>query len=382
MATPVGTQKMAIPAYFRPDSTDDTDGIPYWTKLQDGRVSIAVMNPFNDALMESNPDTGDPQQNQAYADKVNETKAADVRVFGYVTTDRGRVSEDEVTTRITKYYELYNVDGVFLDETPSGDCQDEVPANPGTTNDVYFQNIYNHTKAKGGQVILNPGTQTDECYADSADVIVNFEGTYDNYAKKDDTGAYEYDKNEPAWVHNYPPSLFWHLVHTTPDEAAMRDAVRLGKQRGARYMYVTPDVMDNPWNTLPPEPYWSEELTALFSSKIRVQPDRLAFRLRQSIPSVTKTVTLTTTVADPVTVTIEDATVYTGPTDFGGGSGEFSNPSGQRTITPNGVSFPVTFTGTSGFMAGSVSGSIRVRWDSGQEIIELLGALSGPEVFS
>src|SRR5215218_2511886 len=154
MATPVGIQKMAIPAYFRPDSTDDTDGIPYWTKLQDGRVSIAVMNPFNDALMESNPDTGDPQQNQAYADKVNETKAADVRVFGYVTTDRGRVSEDEVTTRITKYYELYNVDGVFLDETPSGDCNDVVLAQPGTTNDVFYQNIYNHTKAEGGQVIL------------------------------------------------------------------------------------------------------------------------------------------------------------------------------------------------------------------------------------
>src|SRR5215212_5583416 len=97
MATPVGIQKMAIPAYFRPTSTDDTDGIPYWTKLQDGRVSIAVMNPFNDAAGESNPDTGDPQQNQAYANTVNETKAAGVRVFGYVTTDRGRVSEDEVT---------------------------------------------------------------------------------------------------------------------------------------------------------------------------------------------------------------------------------------------------------------------------------------------
>jgi hypothetical protein len=114
-------------------------------------------------------------------------------------------------------------------------------------------------------VILNPGTQTKECYADSANVIVYFEDTYDAYARKDGTGAYEYDKTEPAWVHNYPPSLFWHLVHSAPDEAAMRDAVGLGKQRGAYHMYVTPDVLCNPWDTLPSDPYWSEELTALES---------------------------------------------------------------------------------------------------------------------
>ncbi len=60
--------------------------------------------------------------------------------------------------------------------------------------------------------------------------------------------------------------MFWHLVHSAPDVAAMKDAVRLGKQRGAYYMYVTPDEMPNPWNTLPPSaPYWSEELTALSS---------------------------------------------------------------------------------------------------------------------
>jgi hypothetical protein len=141
--------------------------------------------------------------------------------------------------------------------------------------------------------------------------------------------------------------------------------------------------MPNPWNTLPSDPYWSEELTALSSPEIRVQPYRLEFFLRQSIPSVTKRITLTSTFDDPVTVTIEDATVDIAQTDFGGGSGEFSNFSGQRTITPNGsLSSWVKFTGKSGNRPGSVSGSLRVRWDSGQETIELLGSLSGPEVVS
>jgi len=235
------TQQMAIPAYFSATS-------PYWTKLQSsgGPVSIAVMNPS------SGPGQ---RQNLDYVNTVNKTKAAGVRVFGYVYTDYGARSLSAVKSDIDKYYEWYNVDGVFLDEAEYRDC----------TDDAYYQDLYNHLKAKGGQVILNPGTQTEECYADSADVIVNFEGTYDAYARKDGTGAYEYDKTEPAWVHNYPPSLFWHLVHGAPDEAAMRDAVGLGKQRRAYHMYVTPDVLPNPWDTLPADPYWSEELTALSS---------------------------------------------------------------------------------------------------------------------
>ena len=111
--------------------------------------------------------------------------------------------------------------------------------------------------------------------------------------------------------------------------------------------------------------------------KFESDPGFLSF-LRQSIPSVTERVTLTSTFADPVTVTVEDATVDAASTDFGGGSGEFSNLSGQLTIPHNGsVSFPVTFTGKSCLPPGSVSGSLRVRSDSGPDTIELLGRLSG-----
>lgn len=252
--TAIGTQEMAIPAYFYPDTIGDTT--PYWARLQNdarqGTVGIAVMNP--------NSGPG-PRQNTDYVDAVNKSRAAGVRILGYVYTKYGTRHASAVRSDIDKYYNWYNVDGIFLDEAEYRDC----------TDNSYYENIYNHVKSKGatvgkgGDVILNPGTQTKECYADSADVIVNFEDTYEAYTRKDATGTYQYDNTEPAWVHNYAPSHFWHLVHSTPDEAALTDAVRLGKGRGAHYMYVTTDTLPNPWDTLPPEPYWSEELNALSS---------------------------------------------------------------------------------------------------------------------
>ncbi len=229
---PASSQKMAIPAYFYATS-------PYWTQLQSGSptVGIAVMNPS------SGPG---PRQNADYVNTVNNTKAKGIKVYGYVYTSYGARRPAAVKSDIDKYYKWYKVDGIFFDEAEYRDC----------TDDRYYQDLYNHVRNKGGQVVLNPGTQTQECYADSANIIVNFEDTYSAYAN-------EY--TEPEWVDRYPPEFFWHLVHSTPDATAMKDAVSLGKQRGAYHMYVTPDVLTNPWDTLPSEPNWSEELTALSS---------------------------------------------------------------------------------------------------------------------
>jgi hypothetical protein len=42
----------------------------------------------------------------------------------------------------------------------------------------------------------------------------------------------------------------------------MQTAVSLSKQRSAGWIYVTPDDLPNPWDTLPLDPYWSAELAA------------------------------------------------------------------------------------------------------------------------
>ena len=104
-------------------------------------------------------------------------------------------------------------------------------------------------------VVINPGARTQEPYIELADIIVNFEGFYATYT------AWQLPAD--AWERRYPAERFWHLAHTTPTEADMRNAVRLSKQRHAGWVYVTPDVMNNPWDTLPPDPYWRAELAAV-----------------------------------------------------------------------------------------------------------------------
>jgi len=66
-------------------------------------------------------------------------------------------------------------------------------------------------------------------------------------------------------VSNYSPSRFWHLIYDAPNIASMQNAVNLGKQRGAGWLYVTPDGASgsNPWSALPSDPYWTDELDAL-----------------------------------------------------------------------------------------------------------------------
>ncbi len=231
VATANHTQKIAIPSYFYPGSL--------WTQMEQAvpTVSTAIINPA------SGPG---PNQNPDYVNQVQKSQAAGLSVLGYVHTSYGARSIEAVKTEINNHYEWYGVNGIFLDEA-STDC---------SLASSYYNELYNHIKAKGGSavVVLNPGTQTNECYTNVSDVLLTFEGTYNTYSSR---------YSAPSWVSRYPPSRFWHLVYSTSNTRAMERAVSLSKQRGAGWVYVTPDNLPNPWDTLPSGSYWSKELSAV-----------------------------------------------------------------------------------------------------------------------
>jgi hypothetical protein len=88
-------------------------------------------------------------------------------------------------------------------------------------------------------VVLNPGTDTAECYMSAGDVIVNFENVYAQYVGW-----------TPAnWVSKYSASRFWQIIYST-SQADMREAVALSKKRNAGWVYVTDDGEANPYDTL------------------------------------------------------------------------------------------------------------------------------------
>ncbi|MGB4979574.1 MAG: Ig-like domain-containing protein, partial [Anaerolineae bacterium] len=266
---PTTPQKLAIPSYFYPDRSGGA-GQLLWNRMIAGypTVGLVIANPGLYGLQDPRIDPA-PRANYDdpnYRAQVQESQAAGQLVLGYTHTSYGGRDPYMVKSDIDLLYRLFNVDGIFLDEAPT-DCG----------NLAYFQDLYTYIKNKtlpdgspvhGKLVVLNPGTQTAECYMAVSDIILTFEGYYNDPGPGIPAGQWYRDNYlAPAWVSDYPASRFWHLVHTTGTVEEMVQAVHLSKDRHAGWIYVTPDAMDNPWDTLPPDSdpgsYWAEELTAV-----------------------------------------------------------------------------------------------------------------------
>jgi len=64
----------------------------------------------------------------------------------------------------------------------------------------------------GALTALNPGTAVPQCYEDSADVLVTFEGTYGDYTGTPDSPG---DAYRPLNWAPVDPRKIWHIVYAT-----------------------------------------------------------------------------------------------------------------------------------------------------------------------
>ncbi|MDQ2785034.1 MAG: right-handed parallel beta-helix repeat-containing protein, partial [Chloroflexota bacterium] len=225
-------QHLAIPSYFYPG--------PLWDQMAQAHhiVQVAIINPNSGPGAVSNP---------AYVAQVQRSQATGLTILGYVHTSYGARADTDIKAEIDAYANWYHVDGIFFDEA-STDC----------ARQSYYAALTAYARQRTSshravRTALNPGTQTNECYMAVADVIVTFEG---------DASAYQSGYSAPSWVANYAPGRFWHLVYNVPTAQQMRAIVLLSKERRAGWIYVTPDNLPNPWDTLPTGSYWSSELAA------------------------------------------------------------------------------------------------------------------------
>lgn len=221
-------QQMAIPAYFYPGTA--------WNKaISSSAVDIMVMN----------PDSGvGSARNRDYVRVVNAARAAGVRVLGYVYTSYGARDLSAVLAEVQAYRDWYGVDGIFLDEVASS--AKTIP---------YYQTIASVIRtAPTGFVMLNPGVFPAEGYMNVADVVLVFEGSYEEYRRL----------SVPGWVSGYHPNQFYHVVYGVSSATRMRSALSWARSRNAGYVYVTNDVLDNPYDALPG--YWSREVTEINAS--------------------------------------------------------------------------------------------------------------------
>ncbi|WNV87554.1 spherulation-specific family 4 protein [Umezawaea sp. Da 62-37] len=253
---PVLGQHVAVPAYISP-----TDSAA-WNRIatSGSQLGFVVANVAN------GPDSG---VNTAWQSVINTTHGSGTKVLGYVdsgyfgftTPPRETVLGhtdaqswlQQAEQQIDQWYQFYgaSIDGIFID-----DGQNVCGPTSGSTTyvDLYRElNDYVHTSHPGALTVVNPGVGVPQCYEDVADVLVTFEGTFANY--QNPTGEYV---TQP-WQLDADPNKFWHLVYDTP-QASLTAALDKSKQNNAGYVYVTPDTLSNPWDTVPPSAYWSAEL--------------------------------------------------------------------------------------------------------------------------
>ena len=232
-------QHQIVPAYFYPDWWNPASD---WYRMCDamattGGPSTAIMNPASGPGAAASPD---------YQRVIDHCHARGQRVLSYVHTSYGGRPAATVRADIDATYAFYPaIDGIFLDEM----------SNDAATS-AYYQDVYAHVRTKPGvaEVVGNPGipaTSGWQLDAPVADRVVVFEGTAADYL----------GWQAPAWVSRFPAGRFAHLVHAASQPDMARVCAR-SKGQNAGSMFVTDDVMPNPWDTLPAAAYWGEELTA------------------------------------------------------------------------------------------------------------------------
>lgn len=172
-----------------------------------------------------------------YQHGLADLAASGVKMVGYVYTSYGTRSNALVKGDIDQYTNSPFISGIFVDETASG-----------TNKLAYYQDLYTyiHARTNFTTVIVNPGIQIAQEYISrpAADTAVIFEY---------DTGWTNYVPD--VYVTNYPASRFSMLVYGCAGAETMRTNVDLAVQRNVGWVYVTDDILANPWDTIPS--YWS-----------------------------------------------------------------------------------------------------------------------------
>ena len=195
-------------------------------------------------LVTINPSSGvGSSKDSNFVNGINQLKSAGVTVMGYIYTDYGQRSTTAIQDEIDKYKSWYGVNGIFFDEmsTASG-------------KESYYSSLNSYVKSSGMTFTMgNPGTDTRSSYM----------GTVDNMIIYENQGLPSIDSLK-GWHLIYDKKNFSIIPYgvATLNTQFINDA-----ENYVGYIYVTDDVLPNPWNSLP----------SYFGSLVRYSTNDFAF---------------------------------------------------------------------------------------------------------
>jgi hypothetical protein len=237
-------QSIGIPAYFYPTA----ENLPLWDRVRSGHPAVSIVIATGLGLEGTAPDPN-------YQVQMTKTRKAGIRVLAYVTTSYGTKELSKALKEIDNAFAWYDIDGIFFDEAVRY---------PVTTAQVeYHAAMHKYVKCKDRRAItvINHGQILPEEYAAVCDIMMNAEMSYESYLK---------EWSPWGWESRYPASKFWHIIHSVDTVEKMEHALKLSKERNARYVFVTSPTMESPggpYGTLPSNDYWNAEIAAISAKK-------------------------------------------------------------------------------------------------------------------
>jgi Spherulation-specific family 4 len=256
-------RQLAVPAYFHPH-----DHAADWARLASTDVGLVVANISNGPGI---------VREEQWARAFSSVRASGCDVVGYVDagylgltglrTQRGSTLLDDwleqILRDVSAWYRRYGdqVTGIFLDQAAESD--------DGASLAPVFRRLRDDIRRLDGDavMVLNPGEAVPCAFADIADVIVTFEGSYEDYLASGTETAFEPLSWEPA-----PGQAIWHMIHHTPDAACAAEVIALSRERGANLVYVTDHGGENPYRSLPSSEIWSPPKTTSDTGVVRRLP--------------------------------------------------------------------------------------------------------------
>ncbi len=264
------TTGLFVPLYSFPQFTDFSRSAlsGWWRDIRDQATATnpitVIINPSNGTADPTNPlsDFG------VYRDAIRLLRQnPNVGVLGYVYTQGGVRPQSQVIQNIDWYQNYYlnstggsMIDGIFVDELASS-----------ASHLSYYQtlatNIRGRTRLAGTTIIANPGVVPASALLSTtvADVLVTFENV-ENSANPSDTDFV--DAVRPAG--GSANMKYAAIIHSVPTAGDRDRVLRSAKVKGFNFVYVTDDVMFNPFDVKPT--YWSGIATELNRP---VAPDRV-----------------------------------------------------------------------------------------------------------
>lgn len=224
----VERQSIIVPAYNYPEKND-----AYWnaiTAIGSATIPYVIVNP------------GDGSGNRVdanYVAQISKNNAAGIRNVGYIYTNYQTRPITEVYAEVDNYMKFYgesNISGFFFDEI-AVNTPEQVS---------YMADLYNYVKHRWADKIVmgNPGREITDAIAPYADIFVTAEMDSAKYFNRYKGSKAAFENNADNAKH------IMHIIHSA-DPAQYAEIIKLSRGYNAGWLYVTDDVMNNPYDQLP-----------------------------------------------------------------------------------------------------------------------------------